>query len=130
MFKYAKAFLYTRTSGITKNEVWVLSTKKQVSVKFKGIALEGASSNTWKPGNTDTSSVISTVWLNVDKGSEQEKEVIHPMVEEKGGSTEFILKIEVESGQTLDLLTQQEYETLVEQEDSDESVEEQPQADF
>ena len=128
MVKFAKAFLYTRMSGITKTEVWVLSTKKQVSVKFNGVALEGASSNTWKPGNVGASTDISTVWLNIEKGSDQEKEVINTMVEENGGSTEFVLEIEVESGQTLDIHTLEAYQKLVEDEDIEVS-DEQPQSE-
>ena len=125
-FKFVKAYLYKRMSSLTKTNVWVLSTKKQTSVKFKGLEIVGASSNTFKPGSQSVGSTdISTVWLNIEEDSEQES-IVHDMVEENGGSSEFVLQLDKASGQTSSVLTQQEYEELLEKED-DSTYEEQEQ---
>ena len=118
MDKFKKAYLYTRTSRLTKSNVWVLSTKKQNVIKFGSIELSGASSNTYRPGDTNDSA-ISTVWLNIEEGSEQES-IIHDMVEQNGGSTTFTLQIDKESGATKSILTHEEYDNLMEKEDVEE----------
>ena len=112
MIRYAKAYLYKRLSTLTKTNVWVLSTKKLTSVKFGGVALEGASSSTWKPGQQNVGTTdISTVWLNIEEGSEKES-IINDMVEQNGGSMDFVLAVDKASGQTQSVLTLQEFEDL------------------
>ena len=127
---YVKMYLFTRLSVLTKTTQWVFSTKKQIPVKFGSTEISGFSSSHYVPGQKATSTVsIDTVFTNIDKDSEQDKEIIQPMFTKNNGSDEFVVKLDSTTYQAEEILTMKEYEEIATvPEDSDTEELEQEQA--
>ena len=94
-------------------------------MKFGSTEISGFSSSHYVPGQKATSTVsIDTVFTNIDKDSEQDKEIIQPMFTKNNGSDEFVVKLDSTTYQAEEILTIKEYEEIaVVPEDSDEELE-------
>jgi|TARA_R100000501_G_C2584983_1_gene86912 hypothetical protein len=95
-------------------------------VKFGSTEISGFSSSHYVPGQKATSTAsIDTVFTNIDKDSEQDNEIIQPMLTKNGGSDTFVVMLDDTTYQAQEILTMKEYEeqATLPDDDSDEELE-------
>ena len=113
-------YLFARLSVLSKTTQWVFSTKKSIPVKFGSTEISGFSSSHYVPGQKASATTsVDTVFTNIDKDSEQEKEIIQPMLTKNGGSDTFVVKLDSTTYQAEEILTMKEYEAIATVPDDD-----------
>ena len=89
-----RMYLYSKISTITKTAQWIFSTKPQQEISIGGKIMKGFSSSHFIPGQqTVASKAIDTVFTNIDVGSEQDVEIIQPLLESNNNSNEFLVHL-------------------------------------